>query len=83
MRIPDATYRLQLSGAFDFKAVRETVPYLSKLGVSHIYASPILKPRTGREHGYDNVDSGSLNGELKDREDLRTLTDTLRQYEMC
>lgn len=82
MRIPEATYRLQLSAPLDFKAVRAIVPYLSKLGVSDIYASPILKPRTGSSHGYDVVDPARLNEELGDREDLRLVANVLQQHGM-
>ena len=31
-------------------------PYFAALGVSHIYASPILTARAGSMHGYDVVD---------------------------
>ena len=40
-----ATYRLQLSGDFDFHAARELVPYLRDLGISHLYLSPSLQAR--------------------------------------
>ncbi len=29
------------------------MPYLARLGVSHMYLSPVLRSRTGSEHGYD------------------------------
>ena len=40
------------------------MPYLAKLGISHLYASPILKARPGSTHGYDIVDHGRINPEL-------------------
>ena len=40
------------------------VPYLAKLGISHIYASPIFKARTGSMHGYDIVDPTTISEEL-------------------
>ena len=62
-----ATYRLQLSGDFDFHAARELVPYLRDLGISHLYLSPSLQARSGSTHGYDVVDptrvSDALGGE--------------------
>lgn len=64
MRIPRATYRLQLNGDFTLSDAAELVPYLSELGVSDLYASPYLKARPGSTHGYDVVDPGSLNPEL-------------------
>ena len=40
--LPFATYRLQFNREFTFNQAREIVPYLARLGVSHVYASPIL-----------------------------------------
>jgi (1->4)-alpha-D-glucan 1-alpha-D-glucosylmutase len=50
------TYRLQLSPGFGFRSARTLVPYLQRLGVSHLYLSPSLEARTGSTHGYDVVD---------------------------
>jgi len=47
---PLATYRIQFSGAFTFDDARHLVPYLSQLGISHVYASPYFKARPGIEH---------------------------------
>jgi len=66
------TYRLQLGPELDFGGVRRLLPYLSDLGVSHLYLSPALQARTGSTHGYDVVDptsvSESLGGEARFRE---------------
>lgn len=56
MRIPAATYRLQFNPDFGFDAAAVITPYLAELGISDIYASPILTPRHGSQHGYDVVD---------------------------
>src|SRR5580704_18035181 len=40
------------------------VPYLASLGVSHIYASPIMESRPGSTHGYDIDDHNRLNPEI-------------------
>lgn len=61
---PESTYRLQLHKDFDFKAATEIVPYLAKLGVTHVYASPYLKARPGSMHGYDVIDHSEINPEL-------------------
>ena len=61
---PSATYRLQFHAGFTFEDARRLVPYLYDLGVSHIYASPYLRARTGSTHGYDVADPSSLNPEL-------------------
>jgi (1->4)-alpha-D-glucan 1-alpha-D-glucosylmutase len=63
---PRATYRLQCHEGFGFEAIAEIAPYLARLGVSHIYASPWLKARPGSQHGYDIVDHHRLNPELGD-----------------
>lgn len=40
------------------------VPYFASLGISHLYASPLLKARAGSMHGYDVVDPTVINPEL-------------------
>jgi (1->4)-alpha-D-glucan 1-alpha-D-glucosylmutase len=82
MKIPIATYRLQLNSSFGFKDTLEIVKYLKELGVSHVYASPILKARTQSPHGYDGVDPGLLNPELGTQEDFDILTDRLKSMDM-
>ena len=63
--IPIATYRLQLTGAFGFRRRRDaSCPICAALGISHVYASPILQARAGSTHGYDMVDPTRLNPEL-------------------
>lgn len=81
-RIPTATYRLQFNRQFSFIEAREVVPYLQALGVTDIYASPLLKARKDSPHGYDVTDPGQLNPELGSREDFTALTDTLKQQGM-
>jgi len=73
-----STYRVQLSGAFPFAAARAVVPYLADLGVSHLYASPILRARAGSAHGYDVVDPTQVAPELGGEAGLRDLVAALR-----
>jgi (1->4)-alpha-D-glucan 1-alpha-D-glucosylmutase len=61
---PTATYRVQFHAGFTFDDARRLVPYLHRLGVSHLYASPYLHARSGSMHGYDVADPNSLNPEL-------------------
>jgi (1->4)-alpha-D-glucan 1-alpha-D-glucosylmutase len=68
-----ATYRLQLSVEQDFAAVRELVPYLRELGISHLYLSPSLQARAGSTHGYDVVDPTRVSGALGGEAGLRAL----------
>jgi len=75
---PSATYRLQFEkGALGFRDAAAIVPYLDELGVSHLYASPYLKTRSGSTHGYAIVDYGQLNPELGSADDHRALVDAL------
>lgn len=64
MRIPLSIYRLQLNREFNFQSVCDIVEYLSLLGISDIYYSPIFKARTASLHGYDVIDHSQLNPEL-------------------
>src|SRR5438067_4645536 len=64
--IPRATYRVQFNKDFGFDDAAQIAPYLARLGVSHLYASPWLKARPGSSHGYDIVDHQKLNPELGD-----------------
>ncbi len=63
---PLATYRLQLHREFTFAQATALLPYLARLGISHVYCSPFLKARAGSTHGYDVVDYGRINPELGD-----------------
>jgi (1->4)-alpha-D-glucan 1-alpha-D-glucosylmutase len=62
--IPIATYRLQLTARFGFDDAAKIVPYLRALGITHVYASPILQAHAGSTHGYDVTDPTRLNPEL-------------------
>ncbi|NIR46772.1 MAG: malto-oligosyltrehalose synthase [Gemmatimonadetes bacterium] len=77
-----ATYRIQLNSGFGLGRVRELVPYLEQLGVSHIYLSPILRARAGSAHGYDVVDPNALNPELGTEAELQELAATLEAASM-
>lgn len=80
--IPLATYRLQFNSGFTFNDARRIVPYLHELGISHCYASPLLKARRGSSHGYDIVDHNVFNPELGTLEEFRLFVDTLHAHSM-
>ncbi|MFC1929487.1 malto-oligosyltrehalose synthase [Chloroflexota bacterium] len=82
LRIPVATYRFQFNKDFRFKDARSLVSYLSQLGISDIYASPILKARKGSTHGYDVTDPTVLNPELGTDRDFDDLVKELKQQGM-
>ena len=77
-----ATYRLQFHRGFTFHDATGLVPYLSKLGISHIYASPIMEARPGSTHGYDIINHNRLNPELGGEEGFRELVDALHRHGM-
>src|SRR6185437_15522007 len=70
-----ATYRLQLGPNLNFEHVRELVPYLKDLGVSHVYLSPSFQAREGSTHGYDVIDPTKVSDALGGEEGLRALSE--------
>jgi (1->4)-alpha-D-glucan 1-alpha-D-glucosylmutase len=80
--IPIATYRVQLTAAFDFGAAAAIVPYLKSLGITHLYASPFMKARKGSTHGYDIVDHTQLNPELGGEAAFERLSQALKQHDL-
>ncbi len=73
-----ATYRLQLHAGFDFDDAAALVPYLKRLGVSHLYLSPVTEARPGSAHGYDVIDHNAVNPELGGRAGFDRLLETAR-----
>jgi (1->4)-alpha-D-glucan 1-alpha-D-glucosylmutase len=80
--VPTATYRLQFGPSFKLQDAERIVPYLASLGISHLYASPILKARAGSTHGYDITDHNALNPEIGDAEDFEALVLSLHRHSM-
>jgi (1->4)-alpha-D-glucan 1-alpha-D-glucosylmutase len=78
LRVPIVTYRLQFNPGFRFADAQALVPYLHALGITDIYASPILKARRGSTHGYDVTDPTCLNPELGTGAEFETLVGELR-----
>jgi (1->4)-alpha-D-glucan 1-alpha-D-glucosylmutase len=73
---------VQLSDRFTLDDLAAQVPYLARLGVSHVYLSPIYTARPGSPHGYDIVDYGCINRELGGQAAWRRLVDGLRVHGM-
>lgn len=82
MHVPGSTYRLQLSPTFTFDDASHVVPYLHRLGVTHVYLSPILQAAPGSTHGYDVVDHSRISEVLGGEAGLRRLADTLHRHGM-
>lgn len=82
MRHLRACVRLQFHRDFTFDHLIPLLDYFAELGISHIYASPILKARPGSTHGYDVVDPGQVNPELGGEAALERLVHALRRHGM-
>jgi (1->4)-alpha-D-glucan 1-alpha-D-glucosylmutase len=81
-RPPVSTYRLQFHSGFTFKDATEIVPYLTELGISHVYASPYLVAVAGSKHGYDVIDPRRLNPEIGSEEDYEEFLRALDRHGM-
>ena len=75
--IPRATYRVQFHAGFPFADAIPLVGYWKRLGISHVYASPIGTARTQSMHGYDQVDPATINPELGGEDGFRALAAAL------
>ena len=74
-----ATYRLQLQPGFGFAEVEALLPYFQRLGVSHLYLSPITEARPGSTHGYDVIDHNAVREDFGGREALDRLLEAAQE----
>lgn len=74
--------RLQFHHGFTFADAASLAPYLASLGISHVYASPIMTARANSMHGYDVVDPTRINPELGGEPEFRRLVEELRRHEL-
>ncbi|MGV8878679.1 MAG: malto-oligosyltrehalose synthase [Sphingobacteriaceae bacterium] len=74
---PIATYRIQFHKDFNFNDFSLLIPYLQKLGISTLYASPIFKAVPGSTHGYDVTDPQIINPEIGSMAELKVVSKTL------
>ena len=77
-----ATYRLQLTPSFGFAAAAELLDPLRRLGVSHLYLSPIAEAQPGSTHGYDVVDHRRVRSEFGGASALEQILDDAARHEM-
>ncbi|WP_332726552.1 malto-oligosyltrehalose synthase [Pseudomonas sp. ESBL9] len=77
-----ATQRLQFHAGFTLDDARRQVPYFARMGISHLYASPLLTARDGSMHGYDVVDPTRVSPALGGEAALRRLVAELRAHDM-
>lgn len=79
---PTSTYRLQMRGGFGFREALAAVPYLSALGISDLYLSPIATARRGSEHGYDVGDPNTPDPALGTANEFDALVAAVRAHGM-
>lgn len=77
-----ATLRLQFNREFTLDDALPWLDYFARLGISHLYASPLLAAQPGSTHGYDSVDPTRISDELGGEPALRRLVAGLRQNGM-
>ena len=75
---PIATYRLQFREGTTFDTAAATAPYLARLGISHLYASPVCTAIAGSTHGYDVCDHQALDPALGGADGFDRLSQALR-----
>jgi len=79
---PGSSYRLQFNRSFRFVDAIRLIPYLQRLGITTVYASPILAARAGSTHGYDITDHNRLNPEIGTEEEFYQLLGELQRSGM-
>jgi (1->4)-alpha-D-glucan 1-alpha-D-glucosylmutase len=82
MHIPASTYRVQLHKDFNFKNLESVLDYIADLGISTIYAAPIVKATPGSMHGYDVVDPHVINPDIGTLDDFRALIGKVKAKNM-
>lgn len=82
MNVPRATMRLQFHRGFTFADAQSLAPYFAELGISHIYASPILAARPGSMHGYDVIDPTRINPDIGGEREYCRFVEVLRRHEL-
>lgn len=78
MNIPAATYRIQFRDGMDFDKAVALVPYLKRLGISHLYASPVFTATSDSTHGYDITDANEIDPVLGGRAGFDRLSEALK-----
>jgi (1->4)-alpha-D-glucan 1-alpha-D-glucosylmutase len=77
-----STYRVQLHKDFTFRDLEQIIDYLKNLGVSAVYAAPMFSATPGSLHGYDVVDSHTINREIGTVEEFDRLSEKVKSSSM-
>jgi (1->4)-alpha-D-glucan 1-alpha-D-glucosylmutase len=76
---PAATYRVQFSPDFTFDDAAAVSGYLARLGVSHLYCSPIFQAASATSAGYDIIDYSRLDEQLGGEAGYQRMTAALTE----
>lgn len=79
---PESTYRIQFHKDFTFSDFQKIIPYLDKLGIKTVYASPVFEAAPGSTHGYDGTDPNKINPEIGTLEQLTQISKELKKREI-
>ncbi|HEX6308570.1 MAG TPA: malto-oligosyltrehalose synthase [Longimicrobiales bacterium] len=82
MRVPIATYRLQINDAFTLDDACAVVPWLARLGITDIYLSPVFEARRGSTHGYDVTDPTRIRASVGGMSALTRLAEEAQRHHM-
>jgi len=82
VRLPTSTYRLQFNHNFTLKQADGLIDYLSDLGITDCYASPLTLAHPGSLHGYDVTDHNMINPEVGGEEQFVEFAHRLRRRGM-
>ncbi|MFN7932246.1 MAG: malto-oligosyltrehalose synthase [Bryobacteraceae bacterium] len=81
-RLPVTTYRIQLGPHLTFDDAAGHAAYVSRLGATELYCSPILAATPGSSHGYDTCDHSRINPEWGGEEGFARLSSALRALDL-
>ncbi|MCE2574436.1 malto-oligosyltrehalose synthase [Komagataeibacter sp. FNDCR2] len=77
-----ALARVQFRNGMTLDDARDLVPQFARLGISHLYASPLLAARPGSTHGYDTVGYDRIDPALGGEAALARLSARLHAHGM-
>jgi (1->4)-alpha-D-glucan 1-alpha-D-glucosylmutase len=82
LTVPGSTWRFQLNSEFTFKHAAAALPYLSELGITDLYLSPIFTAGRNSTHGYDVSNFQEINPALGGEAGLEALLAAARSSGM-
>lgn len=82
MHLPLSTYRLQFNKGFTFKQLADILDYLDALGITTVYAAPILQAAPESMHGYDVINPHCISADIGTVGELKSLSEALKRKRM-